>query len=162
MGTIMTRKEELLASFDDSWRFGWESLDKKLDGVTAEESLYLHPMYADEPLEAEHPPEGTILWHLVHLANVYKWYLGVIEARPQKPEIADLPLARSIAEARENLRICRQKFRDHVAALSEEALDEPHFDGRTPLLITRMMTRHDAWHTAQITVLRRLYRTRTL
>jgi len=157
----MTRKDELLGAFDDSWRFGWESLDKKLEGVSAEEALYLHPMYADEPLEAEHPPEGTILWHLVHMANGYKWYLGVIEARPQKPEIADLPLARSLDEARENLRIWRQKFRDYIAALPEEALDEPHFDGRTPLLIARMMPRHDAWHTSHITMIRRLYRNRT-
>jgi hypothetical protein len=158
----MTRKEELLAAFDDSGRFGWESLDKKLEGVSPEEALYQHPMYAGEPLEAEHPPEGTILWHLVHLANVYRWYLGVIEARPQEPEIADFPLAKSLEESRMNLRISRQKFRDHIALLPEEALDEPHFDGRTPLLITRMMSRHDAWHTAQIAVLRRLYRTRTL
>src|SRR6185503_1702694 len=156
-----TRKEELLGAFDDSWRYSWESLDKRLEEVTPEEALYQHPMHAGLPVEAEHPPEGTILWNVVHLANVYKWYLGVIEARPQKPEIADLPLAGALEEARENLKVWRKKYRDCIAALPDEALDEPHFDGRTPLLITRMMPRHDAWHTAFITLMRRLYRTRT-
>ena len=157
----MGRKEELLAAFDDSWRFRWESLDKKLEDITDEEARYLHPMYADEPLEAEHPPEGTILWHVVHLANVYRWYMVVIRERPAEPTVTDLPLAKSLEEARANLRESRLQFRDYVASLTEEQLDEKHFDGRTPLWIIRMMPRHDAWHTAHITMIRRLYRYRT-
>lgn len=157
----MGRKGEVLAAFDDSWRYRWESLDKKLEDVTDEEARYQHPMYADLPVEAEHPPEGTILWNLVHLANVYRWYRIVMSERPNEPTVADLPLAQSLEEARTNLRESRQLFRDYVASLTEEQLDEKHFDGRTPLLITRMMPRHDAWHTANITIIRRLYRTRS-
>lgn len=157
----MGRKDEVLAAFDDSWRYRWESLDKKLEDVTDEEARYQHAMYADLPVEAEHPPEGTILWNLVHLANVYRWYRMVMSERPNEPTVADLPLAKSLEEARTNLSESRQLFRDYVASLTEEQLDEKHFDGRTPLLITRMMPRHDAWHTANITIIRRLYRARS-
>lgn len=160
MGTMLTRKDELLAAFDDSWRFRWESLDKKLEDVTDEEALYQHPMYAGIPIEAEHPPEGTILWHVVHMANVYRWYRKVMSERPNEPTVTDLPLAASLAIARENLKTSRQEFRNYVETLTEDQLDEKHFDGRTPLMITRMMVRHDAWHTAGITIIRRLYRTR--
>src|SRR5688572_20181792 len=104
MSTPMRRKEELLAAFDDSWRFRWESLDKKLEDVTEVEALYQHLMYADEPQEDEHPPSGTILWNLVHLANVYRWYLTVMRERPNEPQVTDLPLAKSLEEARANLK----------------------------------------------------------
>lgn len=156
----MIRKKELLDAFDDSWRFRWESLDNKLEGLSAEEAMYQHPMYIDEPVEVEHPAAGTILWHVIHLANVYYWYHSVMRERPNTPKEINLPMARSLEEAVSNLRRERQEFRNYVETLTEEQLDEKHFDGRTPLLITRMMSRHDAWHTSQIAVIRRLYRTR--
>ncbi len=156
----MTRKDELLAAFDDAWGHKWESLESALNGATEEEVMYRHYSYADEPPEEEHPPAGTILWHLVHLAHCYRNYAVRIEHRPHKQEDLPAPSAGSLSEAIDNLKRYRKELRKAIERVPEPALEEKLPSGEPIASFVRSVVRHDAWHAAQIVVVRRLWRTR--
>src|SRR4051812_47111437 len=107
----MNRIDEILAAYDDALSHSWESLDATLQSVTEEESCYQDPIYADVEREEGHPPSGTILWHLVHLANCYQWHKLVIDQRPNKPDEIAPPEANSLTEAIEHLKRDRAALR---------------------------------------------------
>src|SRR4051812_35478178 len=100
----MTRKDEILAAYDDAWSYQWEALETTLEGITDEEAAYQHPIYAGIEREEQHPPSGTILWHLVHLADCYGWYKAIIEHRPERPGGTATPEATSLENAKQNLK----------------------------------------------------------
>ena len=156
----MTRKEELLAAFDDAWSHKWESLEGALKGVSEEEAVYRHDSYADEPPEEGYPPAGTILWHLVHLAHCYRNYAVRIEHRPHQQEDVPAPPADSLSEAIGNLKRYRMELRAAIEHVPEAALEEKLPAGEPVASFVRSVVRHDAWHAAQIVVVRRLWRTR--
>ena len=156
----MTRKDELLAAYDDACSYSWESLESVLNGIGDEEAAFRHPIYSDTETEEHHPPSGTILWHLVHLADCYGWYKAVIEARPVRPEDTVGPEAYTLREAKENLLTWRAALRETIVNVPDDQLDEPIHSGKTVASLTRMSIRHDAWHASQIAVARRLYRHR--
>ncbi len=156
----MTRKDELLASYDDALNYECESIELALSGITEEEAAFQHLVYRDEPLEEGYPPSGTILWQLVHLGYCYKRYRSIIENRPTDPPQPAAPFANTFAQAKENLLTYRKELRETVASLSEAQLDEQLFLGHSVIEHVRMSIRHDAWHMAQVSVARRLYRNR--
>lgn len=153
----MTQKDELLAAYDDVGNHPWESLAMALKPVTEEEAWFQHPAYSDVEQEEGHPPSGTILWHLVHLAHCYIWYKAAIEQRPNKPNEVQPPHASSLAEAIQNLQHHRAALRDTIAAVDEKQLEEPLYYGKPILALVRSTVRHDAWHASQIVMARRLY-----
>ena len=156
----MTRKEEILAAYDDAWSYKWESLTAALSGVTEEETAYQHPIYSDAEREEGHPPSGSILWHLVHLAHCYRHYVSAIERRPESSEEFPPPEAGSLAEAISNLKRYRAELRNAIASVPEEELDDEVFNYKTVAQLARMTVRHDAWHASQIAIAKRLYRMR--
>ncbi len=156
----MTCKEELLASFDEAWSDAWESLESVTKNLTEEEALYQHPSYSDVPLEEGHPPSGTVLWHLVHLAHCYRHYCNVIRERPAQPADPPVPEAHSVQEALDNLRHYRLELRNTIAALTEEELEDKLYHEKSIAKFARAIVRHDAWHGGQIAVARRLFRSR--
>ena len=156
----MTRKDELLAAFDDALSHEWESIEYAIKDLTDEEAAYQHPAYRDEPPEDGHPPAGTALWHLVHLQNCYDYYNIGIQSRPNKAEEVWTAGASTVAEAIANLMKSRATLRSTVAELTESQLDDKLGSGRTVIELVRASIRHDAWHAGQIMVARRLWRTR--
>jgi len=156
----MTSKEELLAEFDEAWSHPWESLGAILKDVSEEEAWYQHKIYAKEEREEGHSPSGTILWHLVHLGQCYRWYRSWISSRPNKPSEVLPPEATSLAEGIVNVKLCRDELRDCLSSLSEEQLNEKLYGGKTVIDLARASVRHDAWHGGQIAVAKRLYRMR--
>jgi hypothetical protein len=156
----MTRKEEILAAYDDAWSYKWESLDYALNGVAEEEAAFQHPVYSDAERERGHPPSGSILWHLVHLAQCYLYYASAIERRPSEPEEIPPPEADFLVEAISNLKRCRAKLRAAITSVPEQELDDEVFNYKTVAQLARMTVRHDAWHASQIVIVKRLYRMR--
>jgi hypothetical protein len=154
----MSQKAELLAAHDEAWTFKWESILSALKEVSNEEAVYQHPAYADEPREEGHPPSGTILWYLVHLAHCYLNYEARVKERPTNPaEIPPLE-ALDLGQAIDNLRLARGKFRSAIEELNEEQIDEKIFNGKSVAELARMIVRHDAWHSGQIAMVRRLHK----
>jgi hypothetical protein len=156
----MTRKEEILAAYDDAWSYKWESLTAALNGVTEEEAVYQHRIYSDVEREAGHPLSGSILWHLVHLAHCYLHYVSAIERRPEASEEFPPPEANSLEEAIANLKHYRAELRNAIASVPEEQLDDEVSNYKTVAQLARMTVRHDAWHASQIVIAKRLYRMR--
>lgn len=156
----MTRNEELLASFDDVWSHRWESFEATMKNVSEVAAQYSHPAYANEEQEEGMPLPGSILWHLVHLTHCYDYYVKMIELRPNKIEEAiELPAWSTLADAIEGLRRSRQLLRTVIASLDESAIEDRVSNGDTVATFVRMIVRHDAWHSAQIAVAKRLYYT---
>lgn len=156
----MTRKEEILAAYDDVLSHPWESLDSALKDVTGEQAEYQHAAYIDEPDELHYPKAGTILWHLVHLAHCYRHYAPAIKERPIRPPEPEAPEANTLEEAINNLLSYRKQLRDVIEATSDDGFEEKMGNGKTVAEFLRSVIRHDAWHAAQIVVVRRLYKTR--
>lgn len=156
----MTRKDELLAAFDDAWDHKWESVSYALNGVTEDEAIYQHPAYRDVPLEDGYPPAGTIMWHLVHLAHCYVNYTARIQSRPNEPEELPPPIYELLSDAIQNLRVVRSVFRETIETLTEEGLDDRLYYGTPVIDLARSTVRHDVWHASQIAVARRLYKHR--
>lgn len=156
----MTRKDELLTSYDAAWSREWESLQSVLKNLTEEESRYQHPAYAEESLEDGYPPAGSVLWYLIHLPHCYRHYVNIIRERPAKPNVPATPESNTLEQAIANLLHDRAVLRDTIAMLTEDELDEKlYYDGTVADLV-RGTVRHDAWHGGQIALARRLYRTR--
>ncbi len=156
----MTRKEEMLAAYDDAWNWRWESLTAAVQGISEEEAAYQHPIYSDTEREAGHPLSGSILWQLVHLAHCYRHYTSAIERRPEATESFPPPEAHSLAEAIAHLERDRATLRSAIAAVPEAELDDAVSDYNTVAQLVRMTVRHDAWHASQIVLAKRLYRMR--
>ena len=155
----MTKKEELLIAFDETWKRKWESLEEILKNITEEEALWQHPAYAMEPLEEGHPPTGTILYLLTHLYDVYRYYILVVINRPNDVKNPPPPpRSHTVAEALGYIKKYRAELRDVLASLTDEQLEEQVSGDRTVAQLLRMFPRHDSWHTGQIAMLRRLYR----
>jgi uncharacterized damage-inducible protein DinB len=157
---LMTRKSELLAAFDAAWDANWESLSAALKDVTEEEALFQHPVYSDAKKRTGFPANGSILWHVVHLAECYRLYVRMIEQRPHEPEDAEAPKISTLQEGIAYLKDERAALRHAIDALDDTQLDEMLYYGKPILSLCRGTVRHDAWHGGQIVVARRLYRMR--
>ena len=158
----MTRKDEILASFDETGNHPWESLESALKDLTEDEALYQHPCYAELEQEEGYPPSGSVMWHLTHLSHCYLHYCDVVRSRPVKPEDPPTPEARSLRDAIANVRRYRGDLRSAIAQLSEAEFEEGVYNQKSLAEFARMTIRHDAWHGGQIAMARRLYRNRGL
>ena len=156
----MTRKDELLAAFDDALNHAWESIEYALSGLTDEEAAYQHKAYGDHPPEADGPLPGTALWHLVHLQGCYDYYTNGILSRPNAPVESSSTPATMLSDAIGNMKLSRLRPRTTIESLSEPQLDEALGSGRAVIELVRASIRHDAWHAGQIMVARRLWRNR--
>ena len=156
----MTRKEELLAAFDDVWSHRWESMGKLFDDISDEEANFQHESYVNAERYPKDPESGTILWYVHHLAHCYRYYINVITMHPERPEAAPHPAIESIGALLDVMKHDRAALRDAITAVPDDQLDEKVYNGDTIAAFVRMVTRHDAWHSGQVAVARRLYRTR--
>lgn len=156
----MSSKDELLIAFDEAWSFKWESITTAISDVTDDEANFQHAAYADVEREEGHPPSGTILYFVFHLADCYAYYVSLIADRPLRIEIPTANAVSNMAEAIALLTANRALLREAVASLNEAQLLEPIFNHKTVAQLVRMSIRHDAWHSGQIALIRRLYRTR--
>ena len=154
----MTVKEELLAAFDDAWSHRWESFEANLKNLTDDEAAYQSPTYSNESRDLREPPNGTILWHLIHVGQCYLHYSGMISERPVRPPEPEPPQVNTVSEAIESLKQIRSEFRSIVAMLGEEQLSEKVANGDTVQEFIRTCIRHEVWHIAQMAMARRLYR----
>lgn len=158
----MTSKEELLAAFDEALRHKWESMESALKDLTEDEANYRHEAYRDAERTPSGPPSGTILWQIHHLTHCYNHYTDYIKLRPQKVGEPPPPPILPMSAMLDQLRNSRSNLRATIAALSDIALEEKLSNGESVAEFVRSITRHDAWHSGQIAVARRLYRMRPI
>jgi uncharacterized damage-inducible protein DinB len=157
---MLTQKQEILASFDEVWSHKWESIDAVLKDMTDDEARFVHPIYLGIEREEGFPSNGSILWHLTHLAFCYRHYSEGLRAMPAKPADTSGHEPASVEDAIEDLKRSRQTLREEIAGLADSSLDQKVWFGDTVAQFIRMIIRHDAWHSAQIAVARRLYKMR--
>ena len=158
----MTRKDELLAVFDDVWSHRWESIDSIFKNITDEEANFQHESYLSAEQYPGDPPSGTLLWYIHHLAHCYRHYVDVINLRPAKPEDPSPPEITPVNDLLAVMKQNREKLREAIASVPEDGLDDKVYNGDTVAAFVRMVARHDAWHSGQAAVARRLYRTRLI
>lgn len=158
----MTRKDELLAIFDDVWSHRWESIDSIFKDITDEEANFQHESYRDAEQYPGDPLPGTVLWYVHHLAHCYRYYTDVIRMRPEKPEHPLPPEIMPVADLLAVMRQNRQQLRHAIERVPEDDLDDTVCNGDSVAMFVRMVARHDAWHSGQAAVARRLYRTRPI
>lgn len=156
---MLTEKQTLLAAFDDAWSHQWESFELVTKDLSEVEAQFIHTAYADVIQEDGWPKAGSVLWHLVHMEYWYRYYIDCLE-KPMDDR-APLPMphaASTLAEAMEKLLTRRKTLRNMIHDIPDEGLDIS-IKGRIRCgEFIRMMIRHDTYHTAQIAVARRLYR----
>jgi uncharacterized damage-inducible protein DinB len=157
---MLTQKQEILASFDEVWSHKWESIDAVLKDMTDDEARFVHPVYDGIEREEGFPSNGSILWHLAHLAFCYRHYSEGLRAMPAKPADTSGHEPASVEDAIEDLKRSRHALREEIAGLEDNAFDQQVWFGDTVAQFIRMIIRHDAWHSAQIAVARRLYKMR--
>lgn len=158
----MDAADVLRLAFDDAWGHKWESLTAALEGVTEDEAYWQAPAYAADEGEAGWPAPGTIAWQVAHIAHCKRYYETIVRHREdaEAPPVTPRENVDTFAAERAALDAAHAGQR---AALAEVGADElAHVAcGKMPLgEFIAMTTRHDAWHASQITVARRLYRTR--
>lgn len=156
----MTPLEVHLAALDDGWGHAWESLTHVLAGVTEEEAAWEAPGYEQEEPEAGWPSEGTILWHVAHLAHCKRYYAAVIRARHEEaaPEACARTSLPNFAQERAALEAAHGEQRAAMGEIGEEGLSQTTCNSMPLGEFLSMTIRHDAWHGGQLAVLRRLYR----
>lgn len=155
----MSEKEILLAGFDEGWSYQWESFELVTKDLTEEEAQYQHPVYANEKQEEGWPPMGSILWQLAHLEYWYRYYLHCFEQRPNvRREFPPVLPVSTLDEAMERLLSTRATLRKTMTELPEIAFSEMINAKFRVGDFVRMILRHDTWHSSQISVARRLYR----
>jgi hypothetical protein len=156
---MLTEKQTLLAAFDDAWSHKWESFEGVTKDLTEEEVQFQHPAYVDEKQEDGWPLPGTILWQLVHIEYWYTYYIECLERPTDTSSTLPQVNAKStLAEAMQQLLATRKTLRDRIHDLPDEGLDFMLLGRIRTGEFIRMIIRHDAWHSSQIAVARRLYR----
>jgi hypothetical protein len=154
----MTRTETLVQTLNDAWTHKYESLEPLLETLTEEMASYQHAAYADVPLEEPWPAQGSITWHLAHMAYWSEYYLGQLRqwgtplhVTPPHFESHALPYLL------DRLRTAHNAVVSHVQSLTDDQLDT--LTGTTSLQTYILMcARHDTWHASQIAVAKRLYK----
>lgn len=156
----LTQKEEILGAFDDVWSHKWESFTRISDDLTDEEARFVHPVYFDAEPDPGAPTAGSILWQLSHLEYCYRYYTDLLNAIPNQPSEVEATNPSTVEQALAQLRSSREALRERIVKLPDEAFDLKVYNGDTVAQFIRMVTRHDAWHSSQIAIARRLYRNR--
>ena len=158
----MTGAEAFLRQFDDSWEHRRESLQATLRDVTEEEAAWQAACYEADEREEGWPPPGTIRWQVAHIAHCKRHFAAYIRG-PGATERPPVPVRKpttTLAEGRAELAGAHAEQREAIAALSGPDLEKTVGNGMTVGEFLAMAIRHDTWHTAQIAVARRLWRTR--
>jgi hypothetical protein len=159
----MSEISQLLATCDENFGHGVDSVLSALKGVTANEAAFQHPCYAIVPADAGMPPAGTILWQMAHLSVCKQMYARILQESLglQVPEPVE-PKRHTAAILLHELRIAHSRLRSTIAALHNEDLarELPESNGYPMRVDTfiRMINRHDSWHAGQIALARRLYK----
>ncbi|MCK6472658.1 MAG: DinB family protein [Planctomycetes bacterium] len=159
----MNAIENLLFHFDANLNHPWESLEAALKGVTDDEARWQAPCYAGEKTEEDGSKPGTILWQMDHISGCNRLYAAVLRQRPAKEieEPQSLPPSKTFADALEELRASHAALRAEVAKLKDTDLQSPCGHGcKSVAEFLAACLRHEIWHASQISVARRLYRTR--
>lgn len=157
----LTEKQTLLAAFHDAWSHKWESFELVTRDLTDAEVEFQHAAYANEKQEDGWPKPGTILWQLVHIEYWYRYYIDCLENPMNEPSSFPPPnSATNLAEATERLLATRRTLGHRIHDLPDEGLDIMMKGRLRTGEFIRMIIRHDSWHSSQIAVARRLYRTR--
>ncbi|MCB0712098.1 MAG: DinB family protein [Ignavibacteriae bacterium] len=157
----MTAINLALQLFDDSWAHNYESIHSALDDLTEDEAQWQHSSYAGIETEQNLPLPGSILWHIAHIEYYAKVYASILRNRPVS-EYPDLPpsTASTLPELRSAMNVALQELRDAIAALHDEDLESNCIAEASVAEFLGLVMRHQTWHSGEIAVARRLYRTR--
>lgn len=153
--------ELLLHQFDNNLKHPWESLESLLKNVTADEASWQAPCYAQEELQQNGPPPGTILWQLNHLSGCNRHYVEVLRNRPEKdfPEAAPGSPLTTFSAALEELRASHAALRAEVSKVKAGELKDACGHGsRNVADFIAGCLRHEIWHAGSMVLIRRLYR----
>ena len=156
------RVETLLRAYDAAWSHEWESLRSALDGIAVRDATWQHASYRDVEQEAGWPPPGSVHWHVAHTTHCKRHYADVVRARrePAMPEPRPWEAGTDFEDSLVALSRAHLELRQAIHALPDEDLSLELPRGMTVESFVHMLTRHDVWHASQITVARRLARTR--
>jgi uncharacterized damage-inducible protein DinB len=156
----VTLKEHLLATFDETWDHRWESFALVIKDVDQEMAQYQHPAYSSEADMEYNAKNGSLIWHIAHLAHCHLQYADVITGRPEVPTEPQFPNVDSLEAALEQITLSRAKLRSAIESVSEDQLSDKVCSGDTVAGYIQTILRHDAWHFGQMAVVKRLYRSR--
>ncbi len=152
---------DMLALLDDTWAHRWESVTGAIKDLREDEAAFQHAAYANEPREEGLPPPGTVLWYLAHMAHCNAFYAAMIRQRPKKPAEPDAPGWLTLKDCLAALERTHGELRAAVAELPAGAISDKLGNGQSIAEFIRACARHECWHSAQIAVARRLWRTKT-
>ncbi len=154
--------DALLLAFDDAYGHAYESVTQALAGMTEPEAVWQSPAYADETEIVGQPRSGTVAWHVAHLTQCKCYYTAILNARGEAhPPPNELGQAQATwPDARAALEDAHAALRAAVTQVQDDALASLACGNMPVGTFIAMMTRHDAWHAAQIVLVRRLYRMR--
>lgn len=156
----MTLKGHLLATFDETWAHRWESFALVMMDVDDEMARYQHSAYSSETDTEYNAKNGSIIWHVAHLAHCHLQYADVITGRPEVPAEPPFPNVDTLQAALEQITLSRAKLRSAIESVSEGELADKVCSGDTVAGYIQTFLRHDAWHFGQMAVVKRLYRSK--
>ncbi|MCC6572534.1 MAG: DinB family protein [Planctomycetes bacterium] len=151
---------DMLALLDDTWSHRWESVTGAIKDLREDEAAFQHAAYAKEEREEGLPPPGTVLWYLAHMAHCNAFYAAMIRRRPAKPAEPDAQGLLTLKVCLGALERTHADLRAAVAELPDSAVNDVLGNGQPIHEFVRACARHECWHSAQIAVARRLWRTR--
>lgn len=138
----------------------WDSFLAVLEGVDELQARWVPPAYSFDLVEEPGwPANGSILWQANHiLACKTSYLLTVLEA--DGPGIGTPYTVRhTLREVQAAAGPLHRAFLDRLASLPDRDFDRPVSpDGTTLMQHLENAIRHEAWHSGQIAVIRRLYR----
>ncbi|MCC7510481.1 MAG: DinB family protein [Planctomycetes bacterium] len=162
----MNSTDVLLLAFDNALTHPWESFTGATEDLSAAETAWQPPAYAQEPHDPGVGKPGTVLWFLNHLELCHRHYTTMLQQRRQRPReqatgaapetqpAGELPLPEILAA----LKAANAALRDEIALLKADDLDTPFTPNKTTAEFVLGTIRHISWHSGQIATIRRLYR----
>lgn len=138
----------------------WDSFRSVLDGVTEAEAAWVPPGYdVNLHLEEGWPANGSILWQANHILACKTSYLETLLRREGGLAGSGYRVLHGLEEVLAAAGPLHRAFRDALAPLPDREFARPiDADGTTLMQHLENAIRHEAWHSGQIAVIRRLYR----
>lgn len=141
----------------------WDSFRSVLEGVTEAEASWVPPGYdLDLHVEEGWPANGTILWQANHILACKTSYLETLLRRGGGLAGGGYTVHHDLAGVLAAAGPLHRAFLEAVSALPDREFGRPvDADGTTLMQHLENAIRHEAWHSGQIAVIRRLYRWHT-
>lgn len=150
----------LIRLYDAVHNDRWDSFLSVLDGVDEELARWVPGAYSfDLVIEEGWPANGSILWFGNHILACKTGYLHTVRSMGGALPEPEYTFVGTLAGLREAAMALHASFISCLAGLPDSRFGEPvDTDGTSLLDHLGNAIRHEAWHSGQMAVIRRLYR----